>query len=112
MISLLAKLRMYILGTVRMYILGTVRMYILGTVRMYILGTVRMSLLHMIMMRRMALLIVPNVKGTAYMGLGTVLKAQNYFCTSTRLQFECNFRLYFCSLHNTVYYPISTAPSL
>ena len=35
---------------------------------MYILGTVRMSLLHMIMIRRMTLLIVPNIKGNANIG--------------------------------------------
>jgi len=41
---------------------------LISKLRMYILGTVRMSLLNMIMIRRMTLLIVPNINGTAYTG--------------------------------------------
>ena len=79
---------------------------------MYILGTVRMSLLHMIMMRRMTLLVVLNINRTAYIDICNVLKSQHYFCKSTCLQCQCNCTLYCCSLHNTVYYPVSTALSL
>jgi hypothetical protein len=45
---------------------------LIAKLRMYILGTVRMSLLNMIMIRRMMLLIVPNVKGNAFNG--------NWYC--------------------------------
>jgi len=49
---------------------------------MYILGTVRMSLLHMIMIRRMTLLTVPNINGTAYNGTWCCFKKRetNSFC--------------------------------
>jgi hypothetical protein len=41
---------------------------LIAKLRMYILGTVRMSLLRMIMIRRMALLLVPNIKENDYIG--------------------------------------------
>jgi hypothetical protein len=47
---------------------------LIAKLRMYILGRVRMSLLHMIMIRMMTLLIVPNIKGTAYNGISYCLK--------------------------------------
>ena len=45
---------------------------------MYILGTVGMSLLNVIMMRRMTLLVVPNINRTAYTGVSTVFKTQHH----------------------------------
>ena len=41
---------------------------LIAKLRMYILGTVRVSLLHVIMMKRMTLTVVPNIKVSAYIG--------------------------------------------
>jgi len=45
-----------------------IKISLIAKLRMYILETVRMSLLNSIMMRMMVLLVVPNIKGTAYTG--------------------------------------------
>jgi hypothetical protein len=94
---------------------------------MYILGTVLICLLHIIMIRRMTLLVVPNIKGKAYIGTWYCFKIYTSssfmsvlpcssvclcpcLCTCTQYPYNCN--LYFCSPHNTVYYPLSTPLSL
>jgi hypothetical protein len=41
---------------------------LIAKIMMYILGTVRMSLLNMIMIRMMTLLVIANIKRTAYIG--------------------------------------------
>jgi len=41
---------------------------LIAKLRMYTLGTVRMSLLHMIMIRRTTLAVVPNIKENTYTG--------------------------------------------
>jgi hypothetical protein len=46
-------------------------MSLVAKLRMYILGTVRMFLLHMIMIRRMALTVVPNIKRNENAGAWT-----------------------------------------
>ena len=85
---------------------------------MHILGTVRVSLLHMVMISRMTLPVVPNIKRIAHTGTwNCVQRLEKYPCCCVSLcvpcpNWECNCSLYFCSLHNTGYYHVSTALSL
>jgi hypothetical protein len=71
-----------------------------------------MSLLHMIMMTRMTLPVVPNVKGNTNNGTWYFLKNSTSYYSTYLWSMSCKCSLYFCSLHNTMYYPLSTDLSL
>ena len=79
--------------------------------RIYILGTVRVSLLHMIRNRRMTLPVVPNIKGNTYTDTWYCIKTP-HLTRTWNPQWQNNCNLYFCSLHGTVYYPLNIVLSV
>jgi hypothetical protein len=90
-------------------------MTLIAEFKIYILGTVRMSLLHMVMMRRITLPVVPNIKGTAYIGTASKTYKHKCLCALNRTfapLCRCARSLYICCPRNAVYYTLSTTISL